>query len=143
MYSLFIDILFIVIVFNLLALAVMVIFFWNARINLRRQIVEKRFLIRVLGAAKTSHSSAEGADSINVPVEAFTLYCKQHGIELPEHRVEKRERAKKKKEDEERKIMEEEAEWRAEQHKVEEERRKSIENEAKERKERLKKFGFR
>ena len=137
------DIFLWVVVLNLFALAILVIFLWNARINLQRQIDDKRFLIRALNAASNSKSSTAAAEMMNISVDEFVSYCQMKGIDTPEQREEKKEKIKKIKEEAENKIMEEEAAWRAAQEKLEEERHKSIEEEALKRKERLKKFGFR
>lgn len=142
MYSMLIDFLFIVIVLNLFALALLVIFLWNARINLRRQVEVRRFIIITVNAAKTAHSSEAAAAQLNISLNEFLKYCKDKGIETPEERKEKRDRIQKKKEEQERKMMEDEAAWHAEQQKIDDKRHKEIEEEAKKRKQRLQKFGF-
>lgn len=143
MYSLLFDIFWWIVMLNLFALGVLIIFLCNARINLQRQIDNKRFLISVLNTAKNSNSSGEAAESLNITVDEYFSYCQLKGIDTPEQRKEKRDRIKKKSDEADRRIMEEEATWRAEHEKMEEERRKTIEEEARKRKERLKDFGFR
>ena len=142
MYSILLDIFWIVILFDLFALAVVVIFFLNARINLKRQIINQRFFINIVKAAKTAKSSLEVAEMLNIGIDEFTAYCKMKGIDTPEERTEKKEKLEKTKQEEEQKILQEEANWRAEQEKELEDAQKEQEEEAKKRKDRLKKFGF-
>ena len=132
-----------IILFNLFALAVLIIFIWNARINLQRQINNRRFFINILNTAKNTKSSVEAAELLNISLDEYVSYCQIKSIDTPEERKEKKEEIQKKKEEQELKMMEEEAAWRAEQEKREDDRRKSIEEKANKRKEKLKKFGFR
>jgi len=143
MYSLLLDILWIVILFDLFALGVMIILFINARINLQRQINHQYFFINTVKAAKTSKSSAAAAEMLDITPEEFTQYCKIKGISTPEERAEKKEKAKRIKLEQEQKILQEEAKWRAEREKAKEEiLRKEQEENAQIRKEKLRKFGF-
>ncbi len=143
LYSLLLNIFWWIVVLNLFALAVLVIFFCNARINLKRQIDNKRFLIKFLNSAKNSKTTAEAAVFMGISLDDYLSFCKERGIDTPDQRRELIEKVQKKKADDERKIREEEATWRAEQDTLNEDRRKAIEEETQKRKERLKKFGFR
>lgn len=143
MYSLLLEIFWIIVIVDFFILAVMLLFMVNARITLQRHIVETRFFMNAVHAAQTSTTSAEAGEKIDITPEKFTELCKTKGIDSPEVRKEKKEMIEKKKKDEERQIMEEEAEWRAEQEKILEEHRKAQEEEARHRKENLRKFGFR
>ncbi|MFC1539264.1 hypothetical protein ACFL6H_07565 [Candidatus Latescibacterota bacterium] len=142
MYELLFDIFWIVFLINIFAFAVMVIFFINARINLRSQVANTRFFMKALEYSKTTNSSLEAAEMLNVSLDEFKDYCLMKGIESPEKRIEVRDRVEKAKQEEEQRILDEEATWRAEQEKVLEEKRKEHERAAQERKKRLKKFGF-
>ncbi|MFC1651072.1 hypothetical protein ACFL2X_05835 [Candidatus Latescibacterota bacterium] len=127
---------------NLFVFAVMVIFFINARMNLRRQVANTRFFMRALEYSKSAKSSVEAAEMMNISLDEFNDYCKMKGIERPEKQIEAKERMDKAKQEEEQRILEEEAAWRAEQEKILDEKRKEHEKAAQERKKRLKKFGF-
>ncbi len=142
MYSILLDIFWIVVLFDLFALAVMVIFFINARINVQRQINNQQYFINVVKAVKTAKSSADATDMLNIGIKEFEAYCKMKGIDTPEERIEKKEKLEKTKREEEQKILREEANWRAEQEKTLEEERKEQEEDVKKRRDRLKKFGF-
>ena len=142
MYSLLLDIFWLVILLDLFALAVVVVFFINARINLQRQIINQRFFVKAVKAAKTAESSIAAAEMLNIDSDEFTKYCEMKSIDIPEVRTEKKERVERVKREEEQKILQEEAKWRAEQEKLLEERRKEQEESARKRKENLKKFGF-
>lgn len=125
MNTILFKILMLILAFDIFAIGVLVLFLINARINLKREIVEKQFYIRTLLLAQNSPSSANAAEKINVSVEEFTDFCKKRNIELPEERNERIETENKKKEEEQIRLMEEEANWRAEQERIAEERRKS------------------
>ena len=142
MYSLLLDIFWLVVLLDLFAIAVMVVFFINARINLQRQIINQRFFIKAVKAAKTVESSVAAAEMLNIDSDEFTKYCEIKGIDTPEVRIEKKERVEKIKREEEQKILQEEAKWRAEQEKLLKERHKEQEENTRIRKEHLKKFGF-
>jgi len=143
LYPILYEIFWWIVAFNLFALSILVIFFWNARINIKRQINNKRFLINILKTAKNSKSSAEAAELMNISLDEYVSFCQMKGIDTPEERKSKNDEIKKRKDEAERKIFEEEAAWRAEQEKMDEERRKSLEEDTRKRKDRLKKFGFR
>ena len=143
MFSTLFDIFWWIVALNLFALAVLVIFFWNARINLKRQIDNRRFLINVLNTAKNSKSSTEASELLNISLDEYVSFCQLKGIDTPEQRKAKKDEIQRKKDEAERRIMEEEAAWHAQQEKLEEERRRAIEEDARKRKDRLKKFGFR
>jgi len=142
MYSILLDIFWVIILIDLLVLAVMVVFFINARINLHRQIVNTRFFLRTLNASKIAETSLEAAKMLNIDLDEFTTYCEMKGIESPEKRKESKERIERKKREEEQRILEEESTWRAEQEKTLEKKRAEQEKASQSRKERLKKFGF-
>ena len=142
MYSILLDIFWVIILINILALAIVVVFFMNARINLHRQVVNTRFFLRTLNAAKVANTSLEAAEMLNIDLDEFTTYCQMKGIESPEKRIENKERIDRKKLEEEQKILQEEAAWRVEQERVLERKREEQEEASQERKERLKKFGF-
>ena len=142
MYSILLDIFWVIILINILALAIMVVFFINARINLHRQVVNTRFFLRTLNASKVANTTLEAAEMLNIDLDEYTTYCKMKGIESPEKRIENKERIDRKKQEEEHKILKEEATWRAEQERALERKRKEQEEASQERKERLKKFGF-
>ena len=143
MYSLLLQFFWIIVIVDFFILAVMLLFMVNARITLQRHIVDTRFFMNVVHAAQKSTTSAEAGAKLDITAEEFSELCKTKGIDSPEVRKEKKEMIEKKKKDEENRIMEEEALWRAEQEKIIEEHRVTQEAEARERKERLKKFGFR
>ena len=92
MYSILLDIFWVIILIDILALAIMVVFFINARINLHRQIVNTRFFLRALNASKAAYTSLEAAELLNIDLDEFTTYCQMKGIESPEKRIEKKER---------------------------------------------------
>jgi hypothetical protein len=142
MYSIMLDLFWTIAILNLLLLGILIIFFINARMNLYRQISERKYFLNIIDAAKTAESSAVAAMKLNMPVDTFTAYCKERGIDTPEIRREKKELIEKKRLDAERKIMEEEVLWRAEEEKRNEEQRIAKEEDARKRKDRLKKFGF-
>lgn len=143
MYSTLLDIFWVIILINILALAIMVVFFINARINLHRQVVNTKFFLRTLNASKVANTTLEAAEMLNIDLDEYTTYCQMKGIESPEKRIENKERVDRKKLEEEQKILQEEAAWRAEQERALERKRKEQEEASQERKERLKKFGFR
>ena len=142
MYSILLDIFWVIILIDIFILAIMVIFFINARINLHRQIVNTQFFLRALNVSKVANSSIEAAERLNIDLDEFTTYCQMKGILSPEKRIENKERIDKKKREEEQRILQEEASWRAEQERALERKRKEQEKASQERKERLKKFGF-
>ena len=142
MYSIILDLFWTIAILNLLLLGILIIFFINARMNLYRQISEKKYFLDIIDVAKTAESSAVAAMKLNMLVDTFTTYCKERGIDTPETRREKKEQIEKKRRDAERKIMEEEALFRAEEEKKNEEQRIAKEENARKRKERIKKFGF-
>ena len=143
MYSILLDIFWVIILLDILIFVVMVVFLLNARINLHRHITNTRFFFNALNASKTSETSAEAAEMANMDIDEYIKYCKTKGIITPEVRKEKIEKIEKEKLKHEQKILEEEVTWRAEQEKILEERRKAQETEAQKRKDRLKQFGFR
>ena len=142
MYSILLDIFWVIILINLLALAVMVVFFINARINLQRQVVNTKFFIRTLNASKVAKTTLEAAEMLKIDLDEFTTYCRMKGIESPEKRIENKERIERIKQEEEQKILKEEAAWHVEQERALERKRKEQEEASQERKDRLKKFGF-
>ncbi len=142
MYSILLDIFWVIILINLLALAVMVVFFINARINLQRQVVNTKFFIRTLNASKAANTTLEAAEMLKIDLDEFTTYCRMKGIESPEKRIENKERIERIKQEEEQKILKEEAAWHVEQERALERKRKEQEEASQERKDRLKKFGF-
>ena len=143
MYSILLDIFWVIILLDIFAFAVMVVFLINARINLHRYITNTRFFFNVLNATKTSETSSQAAEMANMDIDEYSNYCQMKGIITPEVRKEKKEKIEKEKLKHEEKIFEEEATWRLEQEKILEERRKAQEAEAQKRKDRLKQFGFR
>lgn len=142
MYSILLDIFWVIILIDILVLAIMVVFFINARINVHRQIVNTRFFLRALNASKVANTSLEAAEKLNIDVDEFTTYCQMKGIAFPEKRIENKERIDRKKREEEQRILQEETTWRVEQERALERKRKEQEEASQERKERLKKFGF-
>ena len=143
MYSLFIDIFWVIVLLNIAALVVWVIFLFNARINLKRQIEYKRFLIRLIQAALKLDSSEEAAAALHISVAEFKEQCRRKNVDIPEVRKEKDVAIENRKKAEELRIIQEEANWRSEQERLMDERRKTLEDETNRRMERLKKFGFR
>ena len=132
-----------VIAFNLFALGVLVIFLINARLNLKRDIIRKKFYFDAYRLATSANSSEEAAEKLNITCEEFISFCKLRDIETPEEIRERLEAERKQEEEEQQRILDEEAAWRAEQERIIEERRKAQEEDDRQRKERLKKFGFR
>ena len=124
------------------ALGVLLIFLVNARINLKREITEKKVYFNALTAAQTADSSEDAAKVMNVSPDEFISFCQEKNIETPEKRKERLEKIKKAQKDDQRRIMEEEATWRAEQERIAEVRRREKEEEARKRQDRLRKFGF-
>ena len=143
MQRLLLNILMAIIALDVLALGVLVLFLYNARINLRRHIMTRRRHFRTIDASNAVPTSREAAELLGIPLNDFTDYCGVHGIELPEERIERIEKERIAKEEEQQRILAEEAAWRAEQEQLAEERRRAKEEEARRRRERLKKFGFR
>ena len=131
-----------IIAFNLFALGVLVIFLINARLNLKRDIIRKKFFFDAYNMATSATSSYEAAEKLGITREEFISFCKLRGIETPEEIKERLEAERKQEEEEKQRIFDEEAAWRAEQERIIEERRKAQEEDARKRKERLKKFGF-
>ncbi|MCD6309027.1 MAG: hypothetical protein J7M24_08545 [Candidatus Latescibacteria bacterium] len=136
------KVLMVVIAVDLFAVGVLLIFLFNSRMNLKRQIIEQRFYIRAYYLATTLDSSDTAAEMMGIPREVFLTFCKNRNIEIPEDRIERLEQERLEQEQQEQRIMAEEAAWRAEQERLMEERRKSQEEEARKRMEKLKKFGF-
>ena len=132
-----------IIAFNLFALGVLVIFLINARLNLKRDIIRKKFFFDAYRLATSVNSSEEAAKRLKITREEFIAFCKLRNIETPEEIKERLETEKKQKEEEQKRILDEESAWRTEQERIREERRKEQEEDARKRKERLKKFGFR
>ncbi len=132
-----------IIAFNLFAFVILVIFLINARLNLKRDIIQKKFFFDAYRLATSATSSEEAARKLEITPEEFIAFCKLKKIETPEEIKERLEAERKQEEEEQQKILDEEAAWRAEQEHIIEERRKAQEEEAQQRKERLKKFGFR
>lgn len=137
MYYILFDIFWLVVLLDIIALTVMVIFFVNARIILRRQIINQRFFARTLKAAKTTESSVAAAKMLNIDSGEFTTYCEKKGIDTPEVRIEKKEKAERMKREEEQKILQEKANKRAEKEKLLAEKHKEQEEDARKRKKRL------
>lgn len=102
-----------------------------------------RFFFKVLNASRSSDTSFSAAQQIGISIDEFTDFCREKGIEPPEERIEKQNKAEEAKRKQEQRILEEEAAWRAEQERLMEERRRSQEEETRQRRNRLKKFGFR
>jgi hypothetical protein len=136
------DIFTAIIIFNVAALTIWMIFLINARVNLKRQIAYKRFLIRLIQAALKLNSSEEAAAALHITVEEFKAQCEKRYVDTPEIRKEKEDLIKKRKNEEEKRIIAEEEQWRAEQDRIVNERRAALEDDTKRRMERLKKFGF-
>ena len=132
-----------IIAFNLFALGVLVIFLINARLNLKRDIIRKKYYFDAYKIAISATSSDKAADKLGITREEFIAFCKLRNIETPEELQERLETERKQEEEEKQRILGEEAAWRAEQERIKEERRKAQEEDARIRKERLKKFGFR
>jgi len=137
------KVLMIILAVDLFAVGVLLIFLFNARMNLRRQITEQRFYAKAFSLALQLDSSDTAAEMMGISRDDFVAFCKHKRIEIPEDRNERLERERKEQEEQQKRIMAEEAAWRAEQERLMEERRKSQEEDARKRKERLKKFGFR
>jgi len=137
------NILWYVILLDLFAMVVMIVFLINARINLARQITSVRFYYRVIEVTTKTGTSSEAAELLGMSIDHYTTYCRMKGIETPEDRVEKKKRIERERQEQEQRIMDEEAEWRAEQERIVDERRKAQEMDTRKRKERLKKFGLR
>ena len=137
------TILWYVLLADLFAVMVMILFLVNARINLQRQIASIQSYYRVFEATHKTKTSYEAAEFLGMDVDEYISYCRMRRIETPEERIEKLERIERDREAQEKRIRDEEAAWRAEQEQIIEERLKSQEDEARQRKERLKKFGFR
>lgn len=138
MYYILLDIFWLVVLLDIIALTVMVVFFVNARIILRRQITNQRFFARTLKAAMTTESSVAAAKMLNIDSGEFTTYCKKKGIDTPEVRIEKKEKAERMKREEEQKILQEKANKYAEKEKLLAEKHKEQEEDARKRKNRLK-----
>lgn len=136
MYYILLDIFWLVVLLDLFALTVMVVFFINARINLQRQIINQRLFVSAVKAAKTTESSVAAAKMMNIDPGEFTTYCEKKGIDTPEVRIEKKEKAERMKREEEQIILQEEANKRAEQEKLLEQHHKEQED-ARKRKKRL------
>ncbi len=128
---------------DLLAVGVLILFLLNARANMKREIIEQRFFAKAYYYAMHLESSEAAAEILNVSGDDFREFCKLKNIELPEDRIERKDRETREKEEQRQRILAEEAAWRAEQERAQEEQRKAQEDEARARKERLKKFGFR
>ena len=143
MYNLFVNILWTVFLIDLVALGVLMIFFVNARINLTRQAKRTRFFLRALHASHNKDTSFAAAESLGISLDEFTTYCQNKGIESPEDRFENIKRIEEEKVKQEERIIQEEAAWHEEQERLIDERQQSQVQEAKERRDRLKKFGFR
>lgn len=135
-------ILIIVIVVNVFALGVLVVFLINFHINIRRRVAERKFSLRLLDTVKKSETKEQAAQDMNLTVQEITQFCMSRGIELPESRLARIEAIKRQKEEENRRILEEEATWRAEQERNAEARQREKEIDLKKRKERLRKFGI-
>ena len=131
-----------IIALNVFALGVLVLFLVNARINLKRNILQQRLYLRAYNLALSAKTSEEAAQYLGITKEEYQQFCRQKGIETPEEREVRVEEEHNQKEAEQQRILEEEAAWRSEQERILEERRKAQEEEAKKRKERLRKFGF-
>ena len=142
MYSLFMDIFTAIIIFNVAALTIWMVFLINARVNLKRQIAYKRFLIRLIQAALKLTSSEEASAALNITVEEFKAQCGKRYVDTPEIRKEKEDLIKNRKREEEQRIIAEEEQWHEEQNRIVNERRTALEEDTKRRMERLKKFGF-
>lgn len=136
------NILWMILMVNLAAMGVLIIFFFNARYNLRRQIIYKNYYIKVVKAAYSAESSEKAAAMLRMNVETFKNFCKQKGLDTPEVRKEKQEKIENKRKDEDERVRLEEEEWRAEQERIIQERVRLQEEDMKKRKERLKKFGM-
>ena len=132
-----------IVAIDIFALGAMILFLINARINLKRQIIQKRFYYKTLALSQTADSAEEAASKLHINREEFITYCEEKNIELPGKRKERLEKDKKTKDEEQKRIMEEEAAWRSDQERILEERRIAQEEESQKRKEHLKKFGFR
>ena len=143
MQRLLTNILMTIIALDVLALGVLAIFMYNARLNLRRSIITKRRHFRTIDAANAVQTSREAAQLLDILLPEFLAYCTSHGIETPEERIERFEKERIAKEAEQQRILAEETAWRAEQDNLAKVRRRAQEEEARQRRERLKKFGFR
>jgi len=137
------KILMIIIAVDVFALGVLIIFLINARVNIKRQIAEKRFYIKVLEISGKADSTEAAARELRITPEEFITYCKVKYIQTPEQKLKNIEENKRAEEETQRKVMEEEAAWRAEQERIKEARRILKEKEAHERRDSLKKFGYR
>ena len=131
-----------IIAIDFFALGVLLIFIINARINLKREITEKKAYFKALTVAQTANSSEEAAKKMNILPNEFISFCQEKKIETPEKRKERIEKMNKAQKEDQKRIMEEEAAWRAEQEQIAEERHQAKEEEARKRQERLRKFGF-
>ncbi|HUT62765.1 MAG TPA: hypothetical protein VMZ04_02295 [Anaerolineae bacterium] len=131
-----------IIAIDFFALGVLLIFLINARMNLKREIAEKKVYFKALTVVQTARSSEEAAKEMKISPNEFILYCEEKNIEIPEKRKERLDKIKKTQEEDQQRIMEEEAAWRAEQEQIAEERRKAKEEEARKRQERFRKFRF-
>ncbi len=142
MYDLLADILWTFLLIDLFALGLLLILFINARVNLNRQLNRTRYFFNVLNISRASQTSYAAAEHLGISIDEYTDYCRKKGIETPEERIEKQKRIDDEKQKQEQRILDEEAAWRAEQERLMEERRRSQEEESRERRNRLKKFGF-
>jgi len=143
MNSALLKILMWIVAFDVFFFGLLLIFLINARINLKRRIMEQRFFVKACLLAGNVKTSEEAAAQLHISPDEFRRYCRAKGIEAPEDREARLEEERRKKEEEQQRILEEEAAWRAEQERILEERRKAQEEEARKRKERLRRFGFR
>ena len=143
MEHIMLKIIMIIIALDVFALGVLLIFILNARSNIKRKILETRFNIKVLDISDKSESSEEAARELRITPEEFITHCKVRHFPTPEQRLKIAEENKRAEKEAQRKIEEEEAAWKAEQVQIIEERRILKEKENHERRERLKKFGYR
>ena len=134
MYDFLLGILWYVILIDLLALAVLVLFLINARINMTRRISAIRFYQRTVEVSKMANTSLEAAGKLGMDVDAYTTYARQKNIDTPEARNERLERLEHERQEQDKRILEEEARWRADQERLVEEQRKAKETEMRERK---------
>ena len=142
MYSFLLDLFWIVLIVDLFAIGVLLVFLINTRINASRQAANTYFFISVLKTARKASSSDDAAQLLNIGRDDFISYCELKGIETPEQRKEKKEEQDRMKQEHAIKIQEDEELWRTEQEKKLEQRRIEQEEAIQKRKERLKKFGF-
>jgi hypothetical protein len=143
MYDLMVQILWYVVLLNVLIVCIYLLFLVNARINMQRRIEQVRFYHKADEISKQASSSYEAAEKLSMKPETYAEFCRTKNIDTPEMRNERAEKMERDRQTQEKRMLEEEARWRTEQERLAEEHRKAKEDELRERKINLRKSGFR